>query len=65
MSSIADRRPIDRYRFDRRGNVVVDRRRPGPMVGRDEYMRGDRLFAPRRCSPARFAFRAKSRQAAA
>lgn len=54
-----------KYRLDRVGNVVVDRRQPGSTVGTDAYREKDRLFAPRRSSPARDRFRAKTQRQAA
>lgn len=38
-------RPADRYRFDRRNNVVRDVRVPGATVGTVAYQKGDPLFA--------------------
>jgi hypothetical protein len=46
-----------RYRFDRKLNVVADTRRLMPNVGTDEYRSGDLIFRPRHCSPARALFR--------
>lgn len=52
-----------RWRFNRRGEVIPDERRMSALYNTDAYRQGDRLFQPRRCSPARYRFRAASRPA--
>lgn len=47
-----------RYRFDRKGNVVPDRRRLAATFDTDAYIHGDLLYAPKRSSRARAQFKA-------
>ena len=48
---------IQRHRFDRTGRVVADRRQLSDAYGTDTYRTGMLIFAPRRSSPARTAFK--------
>lgn len=54
-----------RWRFDRRGNVIRDERRMSSLYGTDAYMKGDPLFAPRRSSRARKQWQAKHNRSTA
>lgn len=56
-----DRSPSHRNRFDRKGNVVTDRRRLMPYIGTDDYRQGMPIFTPRGSSPARVKYHARRR----
>lgn len=53
------RRPVIRYRLNRKGAVIEDRRELGATVGTNDYEHGDALFVVGKSSPARIAYKAK------
>jgi hypothetical protein len=57
--------PLSRWtrRFDRKGNVVPDRRRLESYFGTDDYRSGMPIFALKRSSPGRERFKAARRAA--